>query len=79
MRESEKVAGHFERNEWENLLHYVPDEEIALYADKYLFGEYTKDKSSNIVEQSQLDEMVNLFLSFSLAKKEEILNNLRKI
>ena len=48
-------------------------EEEQEYRDSY----FEELGVTNIVEQSQLDEMVNLFLSFSLAKKEEILNNLR--
>ena len=48
-------------------------EEEQEYKDSY----FEELGVTNIVEQSQLDEMVNLFLSFSLAKKEEILNNLR--
>ena len=50
------------------------------FDDNEIKEEYNKrfvNSVTNIVEQSQLDEMVNLFLSFSLAKKEEILNNLR--
>lgn len=81
-REVDEVVKHFTGENWQKLLHFIPEDEISLFYDDFITTEVKNTSEqdygvTNIVEQSQLNEMVNLFLSFSLAKKEEILNNLR--